>query len=191
MLPNTPNLQLPQWESTDDFEYSQVNAALLATDTKATVTSYSTAGRPVGTERFDGRIILDTTLNTYLKWNAAEGVWRSIDYNQPELISPLSVSIGSGMTVTNIDFTHKNGIAQIYGTFSYNAALGAGDIGNVAICNVPVPWRPRVITALSAGAVGPMIQCYLNTSGALGIGATAAAIAANTTLTFAGTYILT
>ena len=191
MLANTPKLQLPQWESTDDFEYTQVNDALLRVDTKAAPSAYATANRPVGTERYDGLIILDTDLDKYLKWNATAAAWRSIDFDGDDSPS-VALAPAAGITISGTpNFTHKNGIAQIYFTFSYNAALADGDIGNFNICTVPDPWKPRQPTVLVQGAAGPVMGFYMNTAGVITLNSTGAAISANYGLSCGGMYILT
>lgn len=191
MFPNTTKLQLPQWQGSDDMEYTQVNDALLKVENKLTASSFSTALRPTGTERFDGRVILDTTLNQYLRWNASAAEWQVVRHNAAEIPTPTPTIVASpNFSVGGTSFAQRNGIAQVSIIFTTNNALSAGDIGNVPVCTIPSPWTPIIPAAGSAGAQGVPCAYYIGTNGVVNLCATAAAVSAASQLSCIATYII-
>lgn len=191
MLANTPKLQLPQWETTDDFDVNEVNAALLRIETKLTPSAYATALRPTGVERYDGLVILDTDLGKYIKWNAAQGAWRSVDYNGDDTPS-VTLTPGANITLSGAtSFTQKNGIAQISFSYSSSLAIGAGDIPNFTVATVPQLWWPRANCTLGQGLTGPLINYYFSTAGVITATATSATVTAGFVLAVSGVYLLT
>jgi hypothetical protein len=191
MLANTPKLQLPQWEGIDDFDVAEVDAALLRVDTKLTPSSYTTALRPTGVERYDGLIILDTDLNKYIKWNASQGAWRSVDYNGDDTPSVV-LTPGANITLSgSTSFTQKNAIAQISFQYSSSLAIGTGDIPNFTVATVPQAWWPRANCTLGQGLTGPLINYYFSTAGVITATATSDPVTAGFVLSVSGVYILT
>jgi hypothetical protein len=99
---------------------------------------------------------------------------------------------GSGITLGSISFTHKSGIASVSFGFSRNAAIADGDIGNLTIAQITdSKWWPKVTSALSVGAAGPLLGLVVDTGGTIILGSTGAAISANYQLSAAGMWILT
>ena len=64
----TPNLELPQFESTDDLAFTDVNGAFLSIDTLAVPTVCTSATRPT-TNLFVGREIYETDTKKALFYN--------------------------------------------------------------------------------------------------------------------------
>lgn len=187
----TPKLLLPQFTDADPMDFEIVNQSFLDIENKLTVSAFTTATRPTGVQRYDGRIILDTDLNQYLKWNAAAGAWQLLAINAAESQSiSNSIANGTGVTVNGVNFAQRNGMAQLYISWSRTTAIADGDIGNFNVCLMPAPWRPAIPTVLLGGASGPPCVYYFSTSGQISMSGTAGAISAGFDLNFGGTYIL-
>jgi hypothetical protein len=190
----TPNLKLPQFEATDPFDFPTVNQMLLDIDRKLAVTTCTTATRPTGTDRFDGRVVYDTDIGKYIKWASTANQWRSVDFGGSTLPS-ITLTPGAGITLstspTPQTFNHKNGIANIHFSFSYNAAIGAGDIANFTVATMPMQWVPENPTVLHQGLTGPLISYYLSPLGVITMTSTSAAITQGFVMSCAGIWIMT
>lgn len=154
MDPNTPQLQLPQWESTDDFEYTQVNAALLSIDTKVAATSYATAGRPVGTERFPGRVIYDTDVNQYLIWDGA--AWVNYAGIKPWVAYTPTLHTDMSGAETVAAGTNQAGKYQVIGKTCFVQGSGnfTGATANGAGISLPLTAKDRILNCGNAALFG-------------------------------------
>lgn len=74
-LPNTPNFGLKQWEDTDDFENTEVNANFDKIDDLAPATVCTSGTRPV-TSLFVGRTIYETDTDLFYFWDGNS--WKKI-----------------------------------------------------------------------------------------------------------------
>jgi hypothetical protein len=84
----------------------------------------------------------------------------------------------------------RNGLACVSFSIRTLKAIGAGNITNINVLTTPAAWKPRATQPLATGTAGPVMSWHVYTSGTINIGATAAAVGANSTLTFCGLYML-
>lgn len=190
MLTPTPKLRLPQFEATDPFDYLQVNALLLSIETQLTPTVYTTAARPTGVARWDGRVILDSDVGEYLVWNAALAKWQMLRDNRTDSANPIPGTIAkANFTGGSVQGIKRNGMVQIYGSVISTNVISSFDIANVPILELPADWAPSVPATLSGGAAGGGGSMYIGTDGVINLCTAVFGFPAAGIVSFGGNYI--
>jgi hypothetical protein len=108
----------------------------------------------------------------------------------------LSTGVGftaaTGWSLGGYQVRRRNGMVGVQITVTRTgASLAAGNIGNVAVVNLPAGWIPDESNGqLGAGASGPDHSTYASTSGALIMSNTDVGIATTGVVQLMGCYML-